>query len=333
MTATARRLMSRLALALAAVTTTACSSDGFTIQGQIDGVPERLVTVAYMGDHGMVAEQVPLQKGNTLTYEGRSQQHTLLFIWDAQGQLIAQMVVCDGDRMTVNSDGLQLPTPQVSGNEPTQQWMKFRRDNLNAFNAGDKQTIAQLIAQHINRHPDQLLSTVLLVAEYAPLTDTATVAALLSRISPEARPQRLVQTLETMLQRNPPVATARLTAPTLWLMDSGLQTLDTDDKAALLLLWRKGDHDLQACIDTLRAIRQDHNTPLYMADILLDADTTGWYAATRADATLWQHWWAPGGMMEANLLGLDLQRTPVFVQLDTTSRVIHQGATPKLPAR
>ena len=92
---------------------TGCTSSDFTIQAQLDGVTERIVVIAYCGDQGVVTERVTLGEGNSFTYRGTSEQYTLVSMWDLQGQLIAQLVTHNGDKMTVKSDGLQLPTTEV----------------------------------------------------------------------------------------------------------------------------------------------------------------------------------------------------------------------------
>ena len=80
-----------------------CTNSDFTIQAQLDGVSERTVIIAYNSDHGVVTERVKLEEGNSFTYRGSSDQYTLVSLWDLQGQLIAQLVAHNGDKMSIKN--------------------------------------------------------------------------------------------------------------------------------------------------------------------------------------------------------------------------------------
>jgi len=304
-----------------------CSSDSFSVEGQIDGVPEASVTLVYIGDHGPVAQRVPLDKGNTLRYEGYSEDYTLLAIWDAQGRLIAQMVARNGDDMTLKSDGFQVPTIEVSGNDVTKQWMKFRKDNQKALASQDTHAIDRLIEQQIKAHPDQLLSTVLLVAEYSQLSDQPKVSQLLKTIKPEARPQRLVSTLEYLLQHESKMPTL-LTELNLYRHGSGVKDLVTKGKPALLLFWTRQDEGRKTFVDTLRQIARDYGDKLLVTDVMVNADSTQWTHTLHDDGTSWDHWWAPGGIMDPMLHGLVVDRTPLVLLTDSTAHIVHSGNSP-----
>ena len=101
-----KTIPSILSLAVLVAVLNGCTSSDFTIQGQLDGVAERIVVIAYCGDQGVVTDRVTLEEGNSFTYRGNSDQYTLVSLWDLQGQLIAQLVAHNGDKMSVKSDGL-----------------------------------------------------------------------------------------------------------------------------------------------------------------------------------------------------------------------------------
>ena len=233
-----RILFVRWAFAIVLGVLTSCSSSDFTIQAQLDGVPERIVIIAYNGDHGIVTERVTLEQGNSVTYHGSSEEYTLVSMWDQQGQLIAQLVAHNGDKMTVKSDGLQLPTTQVSGNEVTEQWMKFRKDNNQAYDSHDTAAIDRLIEQYIGQHPDKLLSTVLLVADYGQLDGGKRMRQLLQDIHAEVRPQRLTSTLEYLLQLQHDMP-ERISTLTLYRLGKGFEDLKANERATVLLFWSR----------------------------------------------------------------------------------------------
>lgn len=303
---------------------TGCTSSDFTIQAQLDGVSERTVIIAYNSDHGVVTERVKLEEGNSFTYRGSSDQYTLVSLWDLQGQLIAQLVAHNGDKMSIKSDGLQLPTTQVTGNEVTDQWMKFRKDNHQVYDSHDTSTIDRLIEQYIGQHPDQLLSTVLLVADYSQLDGGKHTRQLLQGIHAEARPQRLVASIEYLMERHKDMP-ERVTTLTLYRLGKGFEDLKVNEQATVLLFWSRNDETRKACVESMRAMSKRAGDKIQLADILVDPDTTQWSKTVKNDSATWAHWWAPGGVMDPMLGGIPITRTPLFVVTDSTGRVTHSG--------
>ena len=298
---------------------TSCTDSDFTINAQLDGTPDNMVTICYVGNQGLVTERMMVEQGNQLTYKGSSDDYTMLWIWDTQRQLIAQMVVRNGDRLTVKSDGLQLPTLDIKGNEVTEQWMKFRKSNQEAIDNHDTEAINRLIEQQIAQHPDQLLSTVLLVADYSQL-DNSKVKQLLQSIKPDARPDRLVNTLEYLIEQHKQ-HTGIIRSLTLYRYNTGVQDLQMFNKSAALLFWSRYDTNRQAYVDSLRAISQRSGDNIVIADILVDTDTTQWTQNIKQQSSTWTHWWAPGGMMDHMLQSIAIERTPMIILTDSTSHI------------
>lgn len=320
-------------ICLALLLLSSCTDSDFTIEGQIDGTPDRAITIAYNGDNGNVIERVMLTEGNQFNFKGDSDDYTLLWIWDTQGQLIAQMVVRDGDQLTVKSDGLRLPTLDITGNDITRQWMKFRKDNINTFDSSDNDAIDRLIEQQIAQHPDQLLSTVLLVAEYSKLTDTEQVNKLLQSLQPDVRPQNLVSTIEYVIEqhkRNSGV----IGQLTLVRHDKGIDDLKVRDYPSVLLFWSRGDDNHKACIDSMRTWSRRLHDRMQFADIMVDTDTIRWANFIKRDSLACSHWWAPGGMMDAMLQGINIDHTPLIIVTDSTghiTQVVDEPSQLKMP--
>lgn len=318
------KILVRLVFIVMVAVLTGCSSGDFTIQAQLDGVSERAVIIAYSGDQGVVTDRVTLEEGNSFTYRGSSDQYTLVNLWDLQGQLIAQLVAHNGDKMSVKSDGLQLPTTQVSGNEVTEQWMKFRKDNHQAYDSHDTAATDRLIEQYIDQHPDHLLSTVLLVADYSQLDGSKRMRQLLQGIHAEARPQRLVSSLEYLMERHHDMP-ERVTTLTLYRLGKGFEDLKVNEQATILLFWSRNDKARKDWVESMRAMLKQSEGKIQLADILVDPDTIQWSKTISNDSATWAHWWAPGGVMDPMLGGIPITRTPLFVVTDSTGRVTHSG--------
>ena len=314
-------------ICLALLLLSSCTDSDFTIEGQIDGTPDRAITIAYNGDNGNIIERVMLTEGNRFSFKGDSDDYTLLWIWDAQGQLIAQMVVRDGDQLTVKSDGLRLPTLDITGNDITRQWMKFRKDNINTFDSSDKDAIDRLIEQQIAQHPDQLLSTVLLVAEYNQLDNAEKVKTLLQSLHPDVRSDRLVSTVEYIIDHHKKNTT--IIGPlTLYWHNHGIENLNVLGQHYVLFFWSRRDADRKSCIDSLVSWSRQHGDKLMVADILVDTDTTQWSHTLKGDATSWTHWWAPGGIMDPALQDINIGHTPLFIVTDSTAHITQITSDP-----
>lgn len=300
---------------------TACDHANFTIQAQLDGTPDHVVTIVYIGNQGPVIERITLDEGNnTMHYTGHSDQPTLLYIWDQQQQLIAQMVVCDGDNITVKSDGLQLPTLDVKGNDVTEQWMKWRKKQLQYINSNDYATLDRAIEQQVAKHPEQLLSAVLLVAEYSQLDKSAKTRQLMQTIKPEARPERLIATLDYINQHQSRQQSS-INNITLYRHNKGIDKLNIN-KPTMLLLWSRHDADRNTYIDSMRHMAQRYGDKIMLTDILVDTDTTQWSHKLHGDTTSWTHWWAPGGIMDQALTTLNATHTPLLIITDSTGHII-----------
>lgn len=309
-----------LALITLALATSSCTDSDFTIKGQIDNAPDKFVTIAYTGDNGNITQRVMITEGNQFNFKGTSKQYTLLWIWDANNQLIAQMVVKDGDDMTVKSDGLRVPTTDVKGNDITQQWMKFRKDNNNIFDASDYQAIDRLIEQQIAQHPEQLLSTVLLVAEYSQLHNIDKVKKLLQTIQPEAKPQPITATIDYLIQHNK-ATQGIINNITLYKHNKGFEDLNVMGKPTAILFWSRSDKNRKAAIDTLNNITHAYDDNINIADILVDTDTAQWARNIATNALTATHWWAPGGIMDPMLKNINIQHTPMILVTDSTAHV------------
>lgn len=301
-----------------------CTGSDFTIEAQLDGLTEQTAIIAYVGDQGAVTERVTVQQGNVLKYSGHSTEYTLVSIWDLQSQLIAQLVVHDGDQMTVKSDGLQLPTLEVSGNKITEQWMKFRQKHQQAYDSNDTASINRLIEQQIKSHPDQLLSTVLLVADYSRLDGSKQMTQLLQAIQAEVRPPRLVNTLEYLSQMHKKAPNI-IHSLTLYRYGKGFDNLSTGGKQTVMLFWSRSDDARGECIKTMRELANGQPQTFALADILVDTDTTQWSRTLKGDSTTWSHWWAPGGIMDPALEGIVIDRTPLFIVTDSLGQVIQKS--------
>ncbi len=312
-------------ITILAVIMSACSSSDFIIEAQIDGTPDKAVFVSYVGDNGMVCERIMPGDGNRFTYKGNSDDYTLLWIWDTQGQLIAQMAVRNGDHLTVKSDGLQLPTLDIKGNDVTEQWMKWRKNNQASFDTSDTATIDQLIEQQITQHPDQILSTILLVAEYNQLDGSDKSKQLLQAIRPDMRPQRLVSSLEYLIDTHKQ-STGVVTCLTFYRLNKGIEELTLSGKRAALLFWSRSDKNRKVAIDSLRSLARQYGDDITVADIVVDTDTTQWTRTISQDSTTWTHWWAPGGMMDPMLQNITIHRTPLLILSDSTGHIMRVTA-------
>lgn len=297
----------------------ACSSSDFKITGNIDGLGTQNVRITYMSDAGMRDTFVTTQN-DEFSYVGSSAVITVVSVWDAQGTLLARLTAKNGDKLSIEGDKDELPLVKIGGNEVNDQWMKFRTQNIKYYTNPDRRPLDKIIKEWVKAHPDKLLSTILLMWDTSDLTSHDEITALLGTINPEARPDNLLESYEAIMSQVSK-KTKYLHSLTLCGASGDFEALSLDKKT-LLYFWRFDDADRNTTVRAVKALGNDSR----VADVLLDADTTGWLNRCRTDSATWRHYWSPGGVTEHALQHLNIPATPHFVAVDSTGTILYQGS-------
>ena len=328
---TRNNIIIALCIVLIAIAT-GCRSNSFKIDAQLQGLGTQNIKIVYFSS-GAVVEQTVAVQDNHFSFSGSAPQLTIANVVDAQGGVIAQLVVQNGDKVTIKGNVAQPLNIQITGSDINEQWMEFKRQYKDYF--GPVQTrnseLDAEIEKYINSHPSNLLSTVLLVAHYNNLSDDEKVKSLLDKIDNDAKPESLTAVLNQLPPLPKPVE--RLTSLLLYDSHGSFSQFNARDaQCSVLLIWSRDDYSRKTNIDTLISLKRiaNSNQRLQIADILIDADSASWNHITNTDSTRWKHYWAPEGPLNHDLKALGVGITPMYIVGDSTGKIVYRGSDPAM---
>ena len=312
-----------IALLLALIVAlTSCDSDSFKIDGNITKLDGLSLKVILMGDSGVVDEWINLDKKGKFAFEGHSAQPVLVSLLDRQGKTLAMLVAANGDHLKVSGDAGKPMDIKVKGNRLSEDWQLFRKEHRAFYTDANPSRLDAAIEKYVRENPDDMLSTVLLLADYSDYSDSEKVNALLNGINIDVRPVSLTRAIvgnnrDTRLTGRLP----RLMVVKLMKHGGGFEELQLTKQISLLHLWANPQLNRSAVIDKLKGVDES----VHVIDILAESDTLRWHQTIAADPEGWKHYWAPAGPMEQDIQLLRFTTVPWFAVIDSTGLVTYSG--------
>lgn len=296
-----------------------CSSDSFKVDGNIVNLDGTGIRICFQGDSGIVDEWVNVDKKGHFSYKGSASQLALLTMSNRKGDVMAIMVVTNGDHLKMKGDAGKALGIKVKGNRLNEEWQLFRDEHAAFYNDPNPSRLDATIEKYVREHPTDLLSTVLLLADYSDYSDRAKVNQMLRSIDVQARPESLTRTLSTMgnTKKNLP----RLLSLSLMKYGGAFEDVALTGHTTLLSLWANPQTERSALVAKL----QDIDPGIPIIDILAESDTLRWHKTIADDPAGWQHYWAPGGPLEQGIQLLGISSMPWFAVTDSTGLVIYSG--------
>ena len=309
-------------LLVMAVAMAACSHDSFKIDGNITNLDGAVVRVVFLSDSGMNDEWVAADKKGKIEFQGHAAHPTLVSLLNQGGETLAMLVVANGDHLKVQGDAHKASDIKIKGNRLNEDWQLFRKEHKAFYTDPNPSRRDAAIEKYVREHPDDMLSTVLLLADYSDYSDRDKVNAMLNGIEATARPASLMGAFEDI--RRKPRLTGRLPRlMTLKLMTQGgaFEELKLTDKTSLIHLWVNPQDKRQAVINKLQGVGED----VCVIDILAESDTLYWRKTTADDPAGWKHYWAPAGPLEQDIQLLGFTSVPWYAVTDSTGLVTYSG--------
>ena len=298
----------------------ACSGDRFRIDGELVNLDGGAVHVVFCADSAVVDEWVDVDKKGHFTFKGVSSLPVVVSLSNQHGDLLAMVVAVNGDHLKVAGDAGKSMGISVKGNRLNEDWQLFRDEHRAFYADPNPGRLDAAIEKYVREHPSDMLSTVLLLADYSDFSDHEKIDKLLRGIEDQARPESLVQPLYT---HTPYHHTPRLMSLTLFKHGGGFEEIKLTDKVTLLSLWASPQNNRSALIGQSQMIDKS----IRMIDVLTESDTLRWHR-TIADAPKgWQHYWAPGGPLEQGIQTLGITSLPWYAVTDSTGLVVYSGSS------
>ena len=299
----------------------ACSDDSFKIDGSLANLDGVSVKIIFMGDSGVADNWVNVDKKGRFTIVGHSAEPVLVNLLDRLGKPLVMLVAANGDHLKVSGDAGTEKNIKVKGNRLNEEWQLFRDEHKAFYDDANPGRLDAAIEKYVRGHPDDMLSTVLLLADYSDFSDRDKVTSMLNGIHQKSRPKSLTMALEGNRGMRLSGHLPRLMTVNLMASGGGFEEIRLTNQTTLLHLWTNPQDNRQAVISKLQGVGED----VHVIDILAESDTMRWHEAIAADPAGWKHYWAPGGPLEQDIQLLGFTSVPWFAVIDSTGLVSYSG--------
>ena len=324
-----RDLFKILMFSIVAMLCACGSKDKFEIEGTLAGGETQSLRFIYYGD-GAVKVIPGAARDGKFKVEGVSAEPAIVDILANDGRVIGRVFAANGDRITCNLNRTAPWEIEVEGTDENVRWSGFIRDNAGAYSKADTAAVNSAIASYIKSHPDDVVSTLLLVTGYDCHEDPTSATHLLEAINPEVRPMSLAGPLVTMLSgvssRPDSIGAFRYyyNADTLRLFDRRKAQVSLISFTAAA----DGAGRADSILRMLRSSRKDFSKgKLQILDLGLSTDSFTWRRSTRPDSAVWQQGWLPGSVATKGLENAAVGRLPWFVVSDSSGLILYRGSS------
>ena len=314
-----------LLLGMMALLAASCSGSGFKVDGELEGMHNPRVRIAFMTDSGVVDEWVEMKQDGKFQY--RYRQHVedpvLITLMGMNSAVLCHAVVQDGDHISFKGDASKPTAVKASGNDLNERWQLFRDEHAAFYGDPNHSRLDASIEKYVRENPNDMLSTVLLMADYGDLTSRDKIEGMLNAINIKARPASLLRSFKT--QATTSQRTPRLASLQLW-HKGAIEQVPLLGHTTLFYLWVNNDDNRQSIVQSLKSLAQQAGDKVTIADVKIAADTLRWSQTIAADSATWKHYWAPGGPGWSAFRQLEINMVPWFVVTNNDGTVAYAGA-------
>lgn len=188
-----------LFIAFAALLCACSNNEQFRVNGTIEGKPTMNIRVSYYSEGGLRTIVTAAREGE-FEFFGTSRQPTIVEICDYDYRPLTRLYAANGETFEVFIDRSNPANNKVDGNEISQRWNRVLTENAAKLSAGRNEANSAVEA-YIATHPDDIISTLLLITAYDASVDPVMADSLLSSINTQARPSALTDGFNYLMQR------------------------------------------------------------------------------------------------------------------------------------
>jgi len=300
-----------------------CSGDRFKVDGNLVNLKGKSLRVVFYGDSGIVDEWVDIDEKGKFTYKGESSQPVIVTFLNSNKEPLMMVVAANGDHLKVKGDAGKALGLKVKGNKLNEDWQLFRDEHGAFYTDPNPSRLDAAIEKYVRENPTDMLSTVLLMADYSNYTDQEKVEALLNGIDIKARPASLTEAFmgNPMGKRN--VSVPRLITLTLVKHGGEFEEIKLMEHISLINLWANPQTERKAVNIKLQNLLDSSNGSVNIIDVLAESDTLNWHQTIAGEDR--PHYWAPGGPLEQGIQLLGATIMPWYAVTDSTGLVAYSG--------
>lgn len=304
-----------------------CNGNKFKIEGELENAGGIAVRVVFHGDSGVVNEWADVDKKGNFEFQGESAQPTLVSVLNQNNEPLITLVAVNGDCLKIFGDASIAMGVKAKGNRLNEDWQLFRDEHAAFYADPNPSRLDAAIEKYVKENPADMLSTVLLMADYSTYADRDKVKKLLDGIDPKVRPETLTEAFlgNPMGSKNHSVP--RLMTLTLCRHGGEWDEITLTGQVTLLNLWANPQTDRENTITSLEALAGATGGDVKIIDVLTESDSIRWSKTIAGDPTTWRHYWAPSGPMEQGLQLLGISILPWYAVTDASGLVVYNGSS------
>lgn len=310
---------SPLLLAAAFALCVSCSNDDqFRVNGTLEDNATMNLRIHYTVN-GSLRTIVTAARDGKFEFFASSPQPTVVEINDYENRPITRLYAVNGETFDITIDRTKPFGVKIEGNDVSSRWADFLRTNGEAFTAGSGN---EAIAQYIGSHPDDILSTLLLISYYDSSADAYAADSLLSLIDAKARPTSLTESYTMMLERLVTENTTEPVAPFRFVNADTARTFrPSDSKASLLAFTLDDAEDYTQLAEKLEREAKKYKEAAVL-DLRTNPSAKSYEGADTCARVLGR---LPGGIVALGVEKLGIPCVPFFIVTDSLGQQRYRG--------
>lgn len=305
-----------MAIVIALVAASCGDSESFTIEGRIEDNATINIRYVYY-TNGVLNRGITASRDGKFEIKGVAPTPTIVEITDNDYRPLGLLYIANGDRIECTLTRGNPYALKVDGSDVSSRWAAFLNDNADALRANKANAAVE---KYISDHPDDVVSTLLMLTAYDSSRNAMHADSLMSSISQQARPSILVDGYNAMLQRlvSQTVAEPVEAIPYFNRRDSLVSFTPGSGKWSMLVMSDEYSGRRDSIVPALRRIRKlKKASDINIVDFSLDRDTIRWHKSTRNDSAGWTQGWVAGSVASPGIDRLGVPRLPYFIIVDS----------------
>lgn len=308
-----------LFIACTAVLCACTNNEQFRVNGTIAGKTTMNLRISYYSDGGLHTIVTAARDGE-FEFFGASRQPTVVEICDYDHRPLSRLYAANGETFEVFIDKDNPANNKVSGNDVSERWSRVVADNADNF-AGDKAGANDAVASYIAAHPDDIISTLLLITAYDASANPAMADSLLSSIDPQARPSALTDGFNFLMQRLvTDNATDTISAITFVNDNKARQFTPAGNAASLLAFTDDDDRDYDMLAERIEQAAKKKKSIAYY-----DLRTNPSRQSFEEDTFVRVTGRLPGGVAAKDVFTLGIPAVPFYIVTDSAGIQHYRG--------
>lgn len=315
------------------LTATSCGrSDEFVINAEVEGLGEKGVEMIWTAPQGLRKASFH-PTGGKMELHGSSDEPTLVDVFTIDGDRLFSCIAADGDELSVKLDPTTPGKLEIKGNEASEEYTAFLRDNAALIKEGDSKAINAAVSDVVRSRPDRLSSAAILATCFDARGSEMLADSLIDLVSKVEGMTRVTASFSNLV-RTQVAQSSRDNLRPLILRTARDTTarFSPSGQSYSLLVFNGGVKDVKLR-SLLRTLHADYpEKRIAVLEISLTGDSATWATSIKPDSAKWMQAWLPGGPANPMIKGLKVPALPFFIAADSLGRLLYRGTSAETAA-